>query len=209
MAEADEISSREASCRTVLARVGLGLRKSGGGYQVVNASTHEPVAGWQGPDGGSMSLSDVEDYAFMAVRTQGRAGEMLWPVDGPPKRLPEGVALAFQKPQPSQWPETAIGPRAKNVENTPILRAGLLEKCEHLSGHENFTFWASTRPSRLLCGSCWYESQGDDPRCAFCNGPADDPTDAALAMKVTDELGVHFYLCSHCLDLDRADGASL
>ena len=74
MAGADEIGSREAKCRTVLARLGLALHQSGGGYQVVGASTLEAVAGRQGRDGGSMSLNDVEGYAILAVWAEGRAG---------------------------------------------------------------------------------------------------------------------------------------
>ena len=72
MAGDADISSREASCRAALAKVGLALRQAGGGYQVVDASTQEAVAGQQGPDGYSMSLDEVEDYTVMRFWAKGR-----------------------------------------------------------------------------------------------------------------------------------------
>jgi len=94
VAGADEVRSREANCRTVLAKLGLAVRKSGGGYQVVRASTLEAVAGRQGPDGYSMSLDDVEGYAVMAVWAKGRA-------DGP-AQLAQAAKLAGWAPDAPQ-----------------------------------------------------------------------------------------------------------
>jgi hypothetical protein len=95
--------------------------------------------------------------------------------------------------------------------NTPAFRAGLLEKCEHLSGDEDFSFWVSTQPSMLLCGSCYEASQTtDELRCAFCLEPVEVPEpDFEAGTKATDELAVLFYLSAHCVDLDRAAGGTI
>jgi hypothetical protein len=224
MAEDDRTSEREANIRTVLGRIGLVLRESGGGYQVVDAGTLKAVAGAQSPGGYSMSLKDAEDFTFMAAWAHGKPGreeqlsqaiEMAgWNPNSPHAGLPEGAGfvLADSPPRESQWRYGSVetwGPRAKNVLNTPTLRAGLLEKCEHLSGDEDFSFWVSTQPSMLLCGSCYEAAQrADERRCAFCLEPVEVPRDLEAATKATDKLGVHFYLCSHCVDLDRAAGGS-
>jgi hypothetical protein len=226
MAEDDEISSREANLRSVLGKVGLALRRSGGGYQVVDASTLKAVAGAQGPNGYSMSLKDAEDYAVMAFWAQGKAGrqEQLpraveiagWDPTSPHRSLPEGTGIVLSDPPPPELQRRYLavetnGPRAKTVLDTVTLREHLLEKCEHLSGDEDLVFWISTRPSRGLCGACWEAAQAaDEQYCAFCDGPANDPAwDTAIGTKATNKLGVLFFLCSHCVDLDRADGGTL
>jgi hypothetical protein len=225
MADDDEIS-REGNLRTALERIGLTLRKSGGGYQVVDAGTLRAVAGAQGPNGYSMSLKDAEDFAVMAFWAHGKAGrqEQLaqaievagWDPDSSHPGLPEGTGLILSDSLPTEprrrhVATDTMGPRAKVVMDTARLRERLLEKCEHLSGDEGFVFWVSTRPSRELCGACWQAAQEADERyCAFCDGPANDPSrDGMVATKATDRLGVVFYLCSHCADRDRADGGSL
>jgi hypothetical protein len=226
MAEDDEISRREANMRTTLERIGLALRKSGGGYQVVDASTLQAVAGGQSPNGYSMSLKDAEDFAVMAFWAHGKAGrqEQLaqaievagWDPDSPHPGLPEGAGFILSdspltEPEQRYVATETMGPRAKTVIETARLRERLLEKCEHLSGDEDFVLWISTRPSRELCGTCWEAAQEADERyCAFCDGPADDPVrDGMVGTKATDRLGVLFYLCSHCADRDRADRGSL
>ena len=207
MAETDGIESREANCGAVLANHGLTLRKSRDGYQVVNASTGEAVAG-------PMSLDSVEFYAIMAVRGEGRPGGLAEAAQAAEmaENLPGDFALVVSEiPARRTVAVETMGPRAKTVIDTPTLRAGLLEKCEHLSSDGDFGWWISARPSRLLCGSCSEASQrADERRCAFCDGPADDPRrDTMVGMTVTNELGVYFYLCSHCVSLDHAAGGSL
>ena len=226
MAEDDRISRREANLHTVLGRFGLALRKSGGGYQVVDAGTLKAVAGAQGPDGYSMSLQDAEDFGFMAIWAHGKVGreEQLerakkmagWDPDSPHPGLPEGFGFVLSdSPPPESQPRyvsvQTTGPRNKTVINTPTVRAGLLEKCEHLSGDDDRVLWSSTRPSMQLCGPCWEASQmEDEQRCGFCASPVDAPErDYQMGVKVTDKLLVYFYLCSHCMDLDRAADRSL
>jgi hypothetical protein len=221
MAEDDRISRREANLDTVLGRFGLALRKSGGGYQVVDAGTLKAVAGAQGPAGYSMSLEDAEDFGFMYVwahRKAGRAEQVEraikiagWDPDSPHPGLPGGIGIVLSdspppEPQRRYVAVQTMGPRAKTVINTPTARAGLLEKCKHLSGDDDRVLWSSTRPSMQLCGPCWEASQmEDEQRCGFCASPVDAPArDYDMGMKVTDKLLVYCYLCSHCMDLDRA-----
>jgi hypothetical protein len=212
MSGADDISRREANCRTLLEGMGLALRKSGDGYQVVNAGTPEPAAGQQGLDEDPMSLREVEDLTALALFwPKGRVGGRAQPYDSLDEGLPEGTMLLFQDPPRTYFRTAESGPRVKAVIDTPTLRETLLEKCEHLSGDENFSLWTSTRPSMLLCGACYKAAQTtDERRCAFCNEPVEVPErDFEVATKATDRLGVHFYLCSHCMDLDGADSSSV
>lgn len=191
MAEDDEISSREAILRAALGRIGLALHTSGGGYQVVDASTLKPVAGAKGPGGYSMSLKGAEDFTVMASWAHGNAdrrGQLAqavemagWDPDSPHPGLPDGTGIVLSdslRPEPERRYETVetMGPRTKAMINAVALRERLLEKCEHLSGDEDFVFWISTQPARELRGACWQAAQqADEPYCAFCNGPADEP----------------------------------
>jgi len=129
MAEDDRSSEREANLRTVLGRFGLALRESGGGYQVVDASTMEAVAGAQGPNGYSMSLKDAEDFAVMAVWAYGKPGrrEQLeeairtagWDPASPHAGPPKGAAFVLSDPPPPEpqqryVPVKTNGPQAEN-----------------------------------------------------------------------------------------------
>ncbi len=78
-----------------------------------------------------------------------------------------------------------------------------LDVCEH--DLDGFALWISTRPGHLLCGFCNQAAQvmAEDIRCAACWEPAGDPgRDAVVVAKVSDALGVHFYLCHVCADAD-------
>lgn len=110
MAGDDDISSREGYVRKALAKMGLELRKSGGGYQIVDASTLKAVAGAQGPDGYSMSLGDIEDYtalAFWAHRKAERREQLAqaakmagWDPNSPHPGLPEGTGIVLSDSPP-------------------------------------------------------------------------------------------------------------
>jgi NAD dependent epimerase/dehydratase family enzyme len=112
MAENERTSEREANIRTVLGRIGLALRESGGGYQVVDASTLKAIAGSEGHGGYSMSLKDAEDFTLMATWAHGKPGreeqlrqgtEMAgWNPDSPHAGLPEGTGLVLSDPSPSE-----------------------------------------------------------------------------------------------------------
>jgi hypothetical protein len=84
-----------------------------------------------------------------------------------------------------------------------LARVTDLEFCEHPS--PDFAFWIATRPGMLLCEFCYEAAQvlAEDIRCAGCGQAAGDPgKDAMVVGKAAAWLGVHFYLCVLCADLD-------
>ncbi|HEX9034724.1 MAG TPA: hypothetical protein VF834_23005 [Streptosporangiaceae bacterium] len=106
--------------------------------------------------------------------------------------------------RPKRWPDTPdIGANGQAVIDRVLATVAELEACEHeLDG---FALWISTRPRHLLCGFCYQACQvlAHDIRCAACREPAGDPScDAVVVAKISDALGVHFYLCHACADTD-------
>jgi hypothetical protein len=65
--------------------------------------------------------------------------------------------------------------------------------------------WIATRPGMLLCNFCYQAAQvlAEDIICTACGHTAGDPdTDAIVVAKAADWLGVHFYMCQSCTELD-------
>jgi hypothetical protein len=70
---------------------------------------------------------------------------------------------------------------------------------------DQFAFWIATRPGMLLCDFCYQAAQvlADSIGCAACGQPAGDAASGAVVVaRVASWLGVHFYLCMVCAELD-------
>jgi hypothetical protein len=78
-----------------------------------------------------------------------------------------------------------------------------LEPCEH--DKDGFALWISLRPGYLLCGFCYQAAQvlAADICCTACASAAGDPDlDAVVIVKLSEDLGAHFYLCGGCAEAD-------
>ena len=101
-------------------------------------------------------------------------------------------------------------PRCMTVIHIAVDRLDDLPVCAHLAtGEEDFTFWDSTTPSRLVCERCYSAAQeaavGSDLGCSYCGSPLDaDPRE--ISYKAADNVGMHFWMCQPCMNADFPDG---
>jgi hypothetical protein len=103
-----------------------------------------------------------------------------------------------------------LGPRGQAVIDQLLATVSELVPCEHGCG--DFAFWIATRPGGLVCEFCYGAAQvlAGDIRCAACGQSVGDPgTDAVVVARVAPWLGVHFYLCARCAELDLRDTMQL
>ena len=98
-----------------------------------------------------------------------------------------------------------LGPRGMAVINDVMDRLESFPRCPHPAGEENFRFWVSWLPDGLLCGRCFEELQEAtadwDHRCAFCRSSV-GARGTQIALKATDHVGMHFWMCETCMTAD-------
>jgi hypothetical protein len=107
-------------------------------------------------------------------------------------------------PDPADLPK--MGPRGMAVINRVMGGLAVLPVCPHLAaGGQDFGFWVSWLPDRLMCGTCCASAQeaaeGSDAGCSYC-GRLVDATGMQLALKATGNVGMYFWLCGPCLKAD-------
>ena len=114
--------------------------------------------------------------------------------------MPRGQRI----PGPSDLPR--MGPRGTEIVNRVMGGLAALPVCPHLAaGAEDFEFWVSWLPDRLMCPACCTAAQeaaaGSDPGCSYC-GSEVGAAGVQIALKATGNVGMYFWLCGPCATAD-------
>ena len=111
-------------------------------------------------------------------------------------------------PDPDDLP--GVGPRAAAVIDSARTRLETMSVCSHLTaGREGLRVWDSTWQDRLVCETCFSavleRSAASDRRCSSCGRPAGENA-AEFTGRLTDNVGMHFWMCEPCIRVDFPAG---